>query len=389
MDWPGNYSGSLIGWHSPSYWEANHSSYSGGSHGHVGNNNFDGGKLIFQHQAVVSSYYPERTWYSVNFAVQEVQVSCMSHGTLTVNAEAVNSRTGTAGNLRVGVTTEPWVLMQTTRDAVYTQESSATFNDPFNPLISTRPGRALTRLDFWDLQVENGAPSYLDWTTAGDNTPVKQLVNIDFLTPGVYSPGGGFAFQNTVYVLAVSWHEFTGEELGLQGTNNISSISLIEAGENYCCTPSVDESIGTSTTWTNYSSSSSSSGNKDSYVNNLGERYGLDPQHAQNNGSFYVDNLRGTIHFSPSMAGKTIVLDYISDSLGTDKEMQVHKFAEEAVYKWIQHAIISNDIESQQLVTKFKKEKATAIRKAKLRLSNIKTEELTQVFRGKSKQIKH
>jgi hypothetical protein len=35
------------------------------------------------------------------------------------------------------------------------------------------------------------------------------------------------------------------------------------------------------------------------------------------------------------------------------------------------------------------KEKFAAVRKAKLRLSNIKLEELTQILRGKSKQIKH
>ncbi len=36
-----------------------------------------------------------------------------------------------------------------------------------------------------------------------------------------------------------------------------------------------------------------------------------------------------------------------------------------------------------------KKERFAATRKAKLRLSNLKIEELTQVMRGKSKQIKH
>ena len=36
-----------------------------------------------------------------------------------------------------------------------------------------------------------------------------------------------------------------------------------------------------------------------------------------------------------------------------------------------------------------KKDKFASIRKAKLRLSNIKLEELTQILRGGSKQIKH
>ena len=37
----------------------------------------------------------------------------------------------------------------------------------------------------------------------------------------------------------------------------------------------------------------------------------------------------------------------------------------------------------------YKKEAAAKMRNAKLRLSNLKLEELTQVLRGKSKWIKH
>jgi len=40
-------------------------------------------------------------------------------------------------------------------------------------------------------------------------------------------------------------------------------------------------------------------------------------------------------------------------------------------------------------VNRFKKERFAAIRTAKLRLSNIKLEEITQIMRGRSKQIKH
>ena len=84
-----------------------------------------------------------------------------------------------------------------------------------------------------------------------------------------------------------------------------------------------------------------------------------------------------------------MILKYISDGLGTDEEMIVHKFAEEAVYKCIAYAMLSTSISGQQLVPRFKKEKFAAIRQAKLRLSNLKIEELTQIMRGKSKWIKH
>ena len=70
--------------------------------------------------------------------------------------------------------------------------------------------------------------------------------------------------------------------------------------------------------------------------------------------------------------------------------MQVHKFAEEAMYKWIAHAIMSTRANVQEhVVQRFKKERFAAVRQAKLRLSNIKLEEITQILRGKSKQIKH
>jgi len=149
-----------------------------------------------------------------------------------------------------------------------------------------------------------------------------------------------------------------------------------------------------STTWASYNSATPSE-NQDDYQDDTywpahGERYGLDPQHAQANGSFYIDENAGKIHFSSNISGKTVILDYISDSLGTEDEMKVHKFAEEAMYKWISCAILSgkSNIPEYQ-VNRFKKEKFAAVRTAKLRLSNLKLEELTQILRGKSKQIKH
>ena len=156
-------------------------------------------------------------------------------------------------------------------------------------------------------------------------------------------------------------------------------------------------STGTDTdTWASYKSATPSENNNDDYEDDTywpmdGSRYGLDPQHAQANGSFYIDCVSGKIHFSSNVSGKTVILDYISDSLGTDDEMQVHKFAEEAMYKHIAYAILSTSSSQlhQQLAPRFKKEKFAATRQAKLRLSNIKLEELTQVLRGKSKQIKH
>lgn len=123
---------------------------------------------------------------------------------------------------------------------------------------------------------------------------------------------------------------------------------------------------------------------------NEGRRYGMDTSLASINGDYFIDYKTGKIHFSSNMTNKVIVLQYISDGLGTDAEMIVHKFAEEAVYKHIAHAILATKINiPEYLVARYKKERRAAIRTAKLRLSNLKAEELTSVMRGKSKQIKH
>ena len=174
--------------------------------------------------------------------------------------------------------------------------------------------------------------------------------------------------------------------------NLVDFVSVIVPGQNQNLQHT--NSDGNSSTWNNYKSGTPSE-NQDDYQDDTywpanGERYGLDPQHAQANGSFYIDCISGKIHFSSNISGKTVILDYISDSLGTDGEMQVHKFAEEAMYKWIAHAILATRANTQEyIVNRFKKERFAAVRTAKLRLSNIKLEEITQILRGKSKQIKH
>jgi hypothetical protein len=150
-----------------------------------------------------------------------------------------------------------------------------------------------------------------------------------------------------------------------------------------------------SDTWDKYKSGNTNPTTTEDYdredhtMDVLGRRYGLDPQHAQDNGTFYIDYNKGFLHFGSSLAGKTIVLDYISDGLGTDAEMVVHKFAEEAVYKWIAYGIISSRSNMPEyIVQRFKKERFAEARKAKIRLSNIKVEEFAQTIKGLGKPIK-
>ena len=149
-----------------------------------------------------------------------------------------------------------------------------------------------------------------------------------------------------------------------------------------------------SNTWTNFKAqvpvdTYRSDDSTDVDIDERGRRYGLEPEHSHVNGSFYIDRNTGFVHFGSALSGETITLKYISDGLGTDSEMVVHKFAEEAIYKWIAHGILSTRSNiPEYIIARFKKEKFAETRKAKIRLSNIKMEEFTQVLKGMGKPIK-
>lgn len=201
-----------------------------------------------------------------------------------------------------------------------------------------------------------------------------------------------------VNYVKVAWKDSSGIEHIIYPTGKTSNPTAILQGDDYGYIFGDDETLLTaqnSNSWTDFSrsaqiDSADPSASLYDYLTDSGRRYGLNPETAQSNGVFYIDTARGMIHFSSDMNAKTVVLKYISDSLGTDADMIVHKFAEEAMYKYMAHAILSTRANVQEyIVNRFKRDKFAAIRTAKLRLSNLKLEELTQVMRGKSKQIKH
>jgi hypothetical protein len=121
-----------------------------------------------------------------------------------------------------------------------------------------------------------------------------------------------------------------------------------------------------------------------------GRRYGLTPEYAQHNGLFVIDNRTGYIFFSSGISGKTVTLKYISDSLGTEAEKRVPKLAEEAVYKYIAYAVLASRVNTPEyIINRFKRERFATARVAKLRLSNLKSEEINLIMKNKSKTIKH
>ena len=326
------------------------------------------GKLTFSHRTRAGYGAVPANFGHVLCVWQELDVSDQYSVQLSGDGQSVDVL-GAPGILRLGLST----TVPDSRSHNYLSSSVA------RNIRTTN-----YKTDMFDLPTGLEAGSYIEWNTA-DNTESKELLGIDV------------SGHDTVYVVVVSYNEFyTGDAFEtLTATNNIDNISV----QNTDASTYLSESPGSegeSSTWKNFKSHTSNANNQDDYEDDTywpidGGKYGLDPQHAQSNGSFYIDQRLGRIHFSSNVSGKTVILDYISDSLGTDGEMQVHKFAEEAMYKWIAYAILSTSSNQlhQQLAPRFKKERFAAIRTAKLRLSNIKLEELTQVLRGKSKQIKH
>ena len=214
--------------------------------------------------------------------------------------------------------------------------------------------------------------------------------NTDGVLTIEYTDGYGYGF--TVPNMNSNTEGAYQEDTAVGGANNTPiSIAILNAG---VAASDLTEQTP-SNTWENWQNQqadnmvTTATDATDMEIQNTGRRYGLDPQHAQDNGSFYIDQQRGYIHFGSSIAGKTIVLRYISDGLGTDEEMVVHKFCEEACYKWIAYGVLScrTGIPDGVLM-RFKQEKFAETRKAKIRLSNIKIEEFTQVLKGMGKQIK-
>ena len=336
-------------------------------------------------------------------AWQRIDVSLDSIMDLTASATSAAKLTDASGTdicdpgiIRVGVTTtDPSVGWTLSNGNVVTGMNHASFSSNYP---SPNYYENIDANNYMDL-------GYVEWNDGSSSQ--KEILDIDVSS---YDEVWIWTTSTSPWLAAGITSVSTGAQGSLVATdpispttavnithqvNKVDQISVIIPGNiQTLSNANID---GNSSTWNKYKSSTQSEDTVDTYNYdtdvydlNLGQRYGLEPQHAQANGAFYIDNLRGLINFSSNISGKTVILDYISDSLGTDDEMQVHKFAEDAMYKWIAHAVLSTRVGvPEYVIQRHKKERFAAIRKAKLRLSNVKLEELTQILRGKSKHIKH
>ena len=129
----------------------------------------------------------------------------------------------------------------------------------------------------------------------------------------------------------------------------------------------------------------------DIYNSRIGARYGLNTETANFNPTFTIDKANGVINFDSTMANQQCILQYISDGMenGNDASIKVNKLFEDYLYAYIKYSLLNNKFGVQEyIVNRAKKDKQSAYRNAKLRLSNIHPSRLMMNMRGENKWIK-
>jgi len=234
-----------------------------------------------------------------------------------------------------------------------------------------------------------------------DTLPQDKSIEIE-VPPGLYM----VLPQDYVNYTKLSWTDSRGIERIIYKTDLTSNPNAIVQDDDYEYTfdnngniPLAEQSE-TLKRWnarSNFPLAGAGGGNWD-LVNNpdllalyaYGGRYGINPEQAQANGVFYIDKINGVIRFSSDIRGRIVTLKYISDGLSSAEDMTVHKFAMDAIEKYIAYSILSTRSNVQEyLVARFKKVASAARRNAKIRLSELKSDLMAQVFRNQSKWIKH
>lgn len=122
-----------------------------------------------------------------------------------------------------------------------------------------------------------------------------------------------------------------------------------------------------------------------------GGNFGGQPDLMNINPTFREDKTGGLFYFGSDLVGKKVVLEYISDGLnnGDDANVKLNKLAEEYIYMYICWAILNSKTGIQEyIISRYKKECATAKRNAKISLYNIGEHNLLMVFRNQGKWLK-
>lgn len=150
------------------------------------------------------------------------------------------------------------------------------------------------------------------------------------------------------------------------------------------------QSVGADAFYNYYAGSFENDELYDRYYSYYGRRFGSEPSQTNINGTYVYEEESGTIYLDSGYVTSTIVVDYVTDGLGTDLSLvKVHKYAEEAIYQFIRQKLITSKVGMQlyekQLAMKMY---AVAKRRAKHRLSKVTARDLYQTILNKQKWIK-
>ena len=132
-----------------------------------------------------------------------------------------------------------------------------------------------------------------------------------------------------------------------------------------------------------------------SYYNEsyYGRQWGANPEEVNVNGTYWIDNNAGLLVFDYLFReGQVITFRYISDGLGENGDLTqvyVPKLAEDAVYSSVLYNLSKLRPSAAGAAALYKKEAYAKMKTAKIRLMNLKRDDLTTWFRAKSKWIKH
>lgn len=109
------------------------------------------------------------------------------------------------------------------------------------------------------------------------------------------------------------------------------------------------------------------------------------------NGYFTIDKRKGVMSFSSNIGNRIIVLEYISDGLeyNDGDDVQVHKFAEQALYNYVRYMLLSNKYGVQEyIVNRAKRDYYSELKNASIRLMEVKGTELLILLKGRNKWLK-
>lgn len=123
----------------------------------------------------------------------------------------------------------------------------------------------------------------------------------------------------------------------------------------------------------------------------IGARFGLNTETANANPTFRIDKRSGVINFSSDMAGKSCVLEYISDGMEKNDEslIAVNKLFEQYIYAEIKYQILADKRGVQEyVVRRVQKERTALLRNARIRISSLDPGKLLMNLRGQNKILK-